>query len=277
MGNGETQIKKDLELYDEFVKSLKTGQPGDSDIAEEIYKKVKKISQQICSKGGHREWADEIAQDTMMALLTKNYKGEATLSTYIYAVARLEFTRHFKRFRKIEEDELALDECLLDAQSAEMANRILSAIYSDVSLKELFLRTPDLQRKIISVVCELYDDEINEKSRSKRQIVRRVKERANREEDILLKKIDELSVPEKRQRYDDLYNKFKDETITEKENEELLELSDELELLDAKRLEYLSKIAKLRGKSLRETVREFKNMGFKRRPSVSALNELPAT
>jgi hypothetical protein len=117
------------------------------------------------------------------------------------------------------------------------------------------------------------------KARLKTNPARIGDEKTNRLEEnevVLLKKINDLSSPKKNQRYDDLYDKFKNETITQKENKELLKLSDELELLDAKRLEYLSKLAKLRGKSLRETVGEFKNnKGFERRPSD--LNELPAT
>lgn len=52
------------------------------------------------------------------------------------------------------------------------------------------------------------------------------------------------------QRYDELIEKRDARTLTAEEYEELLQLTDQVELLDAKRMEYLLELAHLRKQSL---------------------------
>jgi hypothetical protein len=72
----------------------------------------------------------------------------------------------------------------------------------------------------------------------------------------LIHKINTIYSAEKRQRYNELYEKFKQETITPKEHKTLLKLSDEFEILNAKRLELLGKLAALRRQSLRDVMKD---------------------
>lgn len=66
----------------------------------------------------------------------------------------------------------------------------------------------------------------------------------------LLLKINQAFPPEQQKRYDDLTHQRQNGTITQETYPELLELTDEMELLNAKRIENLGKLAQLRGVSL---------------------------
>lgn len=77
-------------------------------------------------------------------------------------------------------------------------------------------------------------------------------------ENDLIHKINTIYSAEKRQRYNRLYKKFKEENITPKEHKELLKLNDEFEILNAERLEYLGELAKLREQPFEKVVKEFK-------------------
>ncbi len=69
-------------------------------------------------------------------------------------------------------------------------------------------------------------------------------------ESELLLKINQ-GVPEALQnRYEDLMAKRADGALTNEEYTELLRLTDQLEMMDAQRLEYLAELAELQGKSL---------------------------
>lgn len=69
-------------------------------------------------------------------------------------------------------------------------------------------------------------------------------------ESELLMKINE-GVPDTVQnRYDELIAKRNERTLTDQEYSELLRLTDQVELLDARRLEYLTELARIRNKPL---------------------------
>jgi len=70
-----------------------------------------------------------------------------------------------------------------------------------------------------------------------------------REAELLLK-INQGLPSKKLQEFDRLSQKLDKETLTEKEHEQLLHLSDEMEKLDAKRMEYLIELANLRSISV---------------------------
>jgi hypothetical protein len=80
--------------------------------------------------------------------------------------------------------------------------------------------------------------------------------RLSRQESLLLQKIN-LGLPDKtQQRYDDLRAKLHSETITKDEYQELLTLTDEVELADANRLQALIELAQLRNVSLPEIMKQ---------------------
>lgn len=72
----------------------------------------------------------------------------------------------------------------------------------------------------------------------------------------LLHKINTIYSAEKRQRYNKLYAKFKAEKISETEREELLELNNEFEMLNAERLGYIGELAMLRGQDLEDVIKD---------------------
>lgn len=111
---------------------------------------------------------------------------------------------------------------------------------------------------LLNAVVQMPEGEFNrfvEKARALRQNGE-TKQTVSPQEADLLHKINTIFPSEKRQRYNQLYAKFKDEDVSKKEYEELLELTNEFEILNAKRLEYIGNLATLRGQSL-ERVMDF--------------------
>ena len=72
----------------------------------------------------------------------------------------------------------------------------------------------------------------------------------------LLQKIKQGLPAETQRRLDLLTAKRRAETLTDEEYEELLELVNEIELRDAKRVEYLAELAQLRNVSLRTLMQQ---------------------
>ncbi len=74
--------------------------------------------------------------------------------------------------------------------------------------------------------------------------------RLNENESDLLRKINQ-GVPDVLQkRYNELIAKRNDKTLMDEEYNELLQLTDKVELFDAKRLKYLTELASIRNKPL---------------------------
>ena len=69
-------------------------------------------------------------------------------------------------------------------------------------------------------------------------------------ESELLMKIAEGVPAAVQRRYDELIAKRNDRVLTDEEYSELLRLTDQVEMLDAKRLEYLTELAVIRSKPL---------------------------
>lgn len=79
----------------------------------------------------------------------------------------------------------------------------------------------------------------------------------SKEQSLLLQQINQSIPKNLQERYDLLITKRRADTLTDVEYQELLELSDRIEALDVKRLEYLSDLAKLRQTSLTAVIQEF--------------------
>jgi hypothetical protein len=73
-----------------------------------------------------------------------------------------------------------------------------------------------------------------------------------REEALLFDKINRGLAPDKLQRFEILQHKRETETMSDREQTELIALTEEVEKLDVQRVKYLSKLAQLRKVSLRE-------------------------
>lgn len=89
---------------------------------------------------------------------------------------------------------------------------------------------------------------------------RKAKTLTKRESELLLK-INESLPAALRKRYDSLSQKMKSETLLPQEYEELTHLVDQIELLDAQRLENLIELALLRNVSIEELL---KQLGLKK-------------
>jgi len=74
--------------------------------------------------------------------------------------------------------------------------------------------------------------------------------RLSQAESELLLKINQGVSADLQHRYNELIAKRQNRTLTPKEYEELLQLTDKVELLDAKRVEYLLELARIRNKPL---------------------------
>jgi hypothetical protein len=113
---------------------------------------------------------------------------------------------------------------------------------------------------LLNAVAQMPESEFNRFVEKVKQLRTKRKEKFSGEEGDLIHKINTIYSAEKRQRYNDLYDKFEQETITPKEHKELLKLSDEFEMLNAKRLKYLGELAEMRGQSLKDVI---KDLGMK--------------
>lgn len=85
------------------------------------------------------------------------------------------------------------------------------------------------------------------------------KERTNKpsKETVLVKKIRSAYPAKKNKRYKELRTKVESGKISEKEQKELIDLTNQFEALDAQRLQYLLQLAELRGQSLSLVLKEF--------------------
>lgn len=72
----------------------------------------------------------------------------------------------------------------------------------------------------------------------------------------LIRKINEGLPDEIQRRYRILLSKAQEETLTEEEHEEMLELVPVVESKDAERLEYLVELAQIRGSSVDEVMKQ---------------------
>lgn len=73
----------------------------------------------------------------------------------------------------------------------------------------------------------------------------------------LLHKINNLFPTDKRLRYNELYQKFKNDELEENERIELEELVYKFENLNARRIGYIGELANLRGESLEQVMKTF--------------------
>jgi hypothetical protein len=112
---------------------------------------------------------------------------------------------------------------------------------------------------LLNAVAQMPESEFN-RFVEKAKKLRHKEQKISPKEADLLHRINTVYSAEKRQRYNELYARFQQDDLTAKEYKELLKLSDEFEMLNAKRLEYLGELAKIRGQSLREVI---KNLGMK--------------
>lgn len=77
------------------------------------------------------------------------------------------------------------------------------------------------------------------------------------EQSLLLQQITASIPSHLQERYDLLISKRQDNTLTDKEYQELINLGEQIEAIDVTRLEKLTELAKLRQTSLNSAIEEF--------------------
>ena len=115
---------------------------------------------------------------------------------------------------------------------------------------------------LLNAVAQMPESEFNRFVKKARELRRNgeTKKNISPAEADLLHKINNLYPADKRRRYNELNARFKDENLAEGEYEELLELNNEFEMLDAERIGFIGELAKLRGQTL-EQVMDFFEIG----------------
>ena len=76
-------------------------------------------------------------------------------------------------------------------------------------------------------------------------------------ETTLIKQIKSVYPAKDNKRYKNLRSKIENGQISEQEQKELITLTDKFESLDAQRLQYLMKLASIRGQALTVVLKEF--------------------
>ncbi|TYQ28301.1 STAS/SEC14 domain-containing protein [Pseudanabaena sp. UWO311] len=78
-----------------------------------------------------------------------------------------------------------------------------------------------------------------------------------KDQSLLLQQITQCIPNQLQERYDLLIGKRQDNALTDEEYQELINLGEHIEAIDVKRLENLTKLAKLRQISLNELIQDF--------------------
>ncbi len=83
---------------------------------------------------------------------------------------------------------------------------------------------------------------------------RHLTNKKSRKESDLILKINTIFPTDKREKYNELYARFRENSLNKTEQQELLNLNEEFEILNAKRIKYIGELAKLRHQTLEEII-----------------------
>jgi DNA-directed RNA polymerase specialized sigma24 family protein len=230
------------------------------------YEKIRSRLIRLFSSRGCTE-PEELADETINRVLLKipqireNYIGEPAL--YFYRVAdkiHLEWLRKPKKPEFVPLLDIEVEEAEYDKDS-EILEQALNALPAEK--KDFILeyyshsgREKIESRKQLAEKLGLSRNALHLKAVRIRAILRsavisgRKREESNAGEEHLISQIKNIFPDAERRRYDELNERFLQGTITASENDELLKLSDKFEKLNSTRLEYLSRLARLRGQTL---------------------------
>ena len=113
--------------------------------------------------------------------------------------------------------------------------------------------------KVLNVLVEMPQEDFEDVvSKAKKQRTKgKNGQKISPKEADLLDKINNIYSTFERQRYNKLYQKFKEEKLKENEREELEDLVCKFENLDAERIGYIGELANLRGETLEQVMETF--------------------
>ena len=117
--------------------------------------------------------------------------------------------------------------------------------------------TKSTTENLLNAVVSLPKNEFEKLIANARKLRRTLPENRARKEVGLIKKVNEANLSDKEQkRFYELIEKRRDENTGRDELKELIALTEKSEELNVKRLKYLTEIAVIRNKSLREVMKE---------------------
>ncbi|HEY0048626.1 MAG TPA: hypothetical protein VGB68_05030 [Pyrinomonadaceae bacterium] len=242
----ENQFENDWKLYQEF---LKAWADGSLDESNPVCQMVTESSLTIHKRYKYKEEVDSMRQICFLVLTNGQYKGKTSLKTYIWGIY-IWAIKHYelRRRQKKGKESLEIKDWIIERVTEEVIQRMSS----EQHMKTLLASVPKFDKKLIETIAKnpvTTAKQITHNTHSKQFV--------SPEQADLLHKINNIFPTEKRQRYNELYARFKSEDLGENEYEELLELSNEFEILNANRLKYIGKLAKLRGQSLEQVIDSF--------------------
>jgi RNA polymerase sigma factor (sigma-70 family) len=231
---------------------------------------------------------EDIAEEILIEVIDKSPKFDRTETSeedFVQNIARRYLQSHYRQCKECRLSFISLDESPIDIQdnrvniekAFENAERI-ELVTQQLSVKEnqifkLFF-IQELSMEEISGLLNISPSMVRKMkyrllikvrkllSESAVSTTRQSENTIENDEAILSARISNIFPLNKRQRYDELYVKFQQDEITEKEYAELVKLSEEFEYLNAKRLRYISELAEVRGTSIEETVKEFHQLNL---------------
>ena len=112
-------------------------------------------------------------------------------------------------------------------------------------------------QEILDGIAQLEAKDIEIFLKEVTQILAQKQQPNKNKEAQLIKKIKIIYPPKLNKRYQVLTSKMDEGNLSEKEQQELIELSHQFEKLDAQRLQYLLELAQLRNQPLEKLLQEF--------------------
>lgn len=120
-----------------------------------------------------------------------------------------------------------------------------------MSVQNLEITTENLLSAVAQMPEREYERFIQKANKLRKQ---HLTNRKSRKESDLILKINTIFPTDKRERYNELYAKFRESNLNETEHQELLNLNEEFEILNAKRIKYVGELAKLRHQTLEDVI-----------------------
>lgn len=134
---------------------------------------------------------------------------------------------------------------------------ILRALGSGVPEEELLRAFPELERDDLRAAQLYAADRVAFAGNERTSVTPpRVPTQLPPEESALLQRINEGLPGDVWERYHTLVARRRAETLTDDEYTELCRLTDEVEMANARRLEYLAELARIRGTSIRSLMKQ---------------------
>lgn len=120
-----------------------------------------------------------------------------------------------------------------------------------MSVHSVEITTENLLSAVVQMPEREYEQFIQKANKLRKK---KLTDKTSRKESDLILKINTIFPTDKRERYNELYVRFQESSLSEIEHQELLNLNEEFEILNAKRIKYVGELAKLRNQTLEKVI-----------------------